>query len=167
MSITEWAGEYIEGVAKYLENLRPADFNVAPASGHNLKYIRGLGHGVTAAAYLFNETDEAGVLVRQIAVKVAASPTRDESIRHELGILTLLQNARHIVNVIDIDQSRLNRPILAIEYLQFGSLYSLQERLHETEEQVPNRLIWSFFLCCEFPFKALEPIRTYKSSIHK
>lgn len=41
-------------------------------------------------------------------------------------------------------------PIVVIEYLENGDLARLYKRLVNRDQLLPNRVIWSFFLCCEY-----------------
>ncbi|KAI8634188.1 kinase-like protein [Xylariaceae sp. FL1651] len=41
----------------------------------------------------------------------------------------------------------LQGPVLALEYLENGDMVDLLTKLHQTEARIPNRILWSMYLC--------------------
>lgn len=44
----------------------------------------------------------------------------------------------------------LSGPVLVMEYLENSDLARLHYRLNKYKADVPNRILWAFFLCCKF-----------------
>ncbi len=135
--------EHFTNAAQRLEN--PSRNHHAP-----FKFNRYLAGGEGGKAYLFNEVDKDGAILRKVVVKLAVYKEHDKNILNEAKWLSILRNARHIVDIIDADQQNLARPILVTEFLQNGPL----DRLHIDSDRVgrgiPNRILWRIFLCCEY-----------------
>lgn len=152
--------DYIQAVSAYLENpkrfLNEKWVAAARANIQNFNPYKRLfqldahmAAGASANAYIFNEIDEEGEELRQVIVKLGHSHEDDKDTQKELEILELLRESRHIVNSIDVERSGLRRPILIMEYLKHGSLYNLQRRVLHLNTAIPNRVLWSIFLCCK------------------
>lgn len=112
-------------------------------------------------ALLINERDDLGLLLRKLAVKFGNSRLDDVDLRREIGVLNQLRGSAHIVQIVaaedipvPVDSSsgnqkgkRLKRPVLVTEYLQNGTLDEFMNRVIDNGHEVPNRILWSIFLC--------------------
>ncbi|KAJ2984748.1 hypothetical protein NUW58_g5896 [Xylaria curta] len=124
---------------------------------HSFEFVRRLGVGTGAAALLFKESEceASGTEERNVAVKFAFSEYEhrneqaDDEIENERKWLTRLQGAEHIVKILshDVDRSKVSRPALVLEYVQYGSIQDLCKRLKAGNIRVPNRVLWTMFLC--------------------
>lgn len=156
----EDADDYIKSVSRYLEDpkrwLTPRYIAFLRERIHffnpNQRLFQLDSHlaaGAAAKAYIFNEINEAGIQLRQVIIKIAHDPSYDAETQKEINILDLLRRSNHIVNTINVERSGLRRPILIMEYLKNGSLYNLQRRILHADMHIPNRVLWSIFLCCK------------------
>lgn len=50
-----------------------------------------------------------------------------------------------------LGQSRIQGPAILLEYLENGTLLRFLERARGRVRAFPNRLLWSFFFCCNIP----------------
>ncbi|KAK7745731.1 RNA-splicing factor [Diatrype stigma] len=109
-------------------------------------------------ALLINERDELGLLVRRLSVKLGNSRLDDEDLKGEIKWLNKLRGSAHIVQIvaakdIPVDpgqgpRGRRNaRPVLVTEFMQNGTLDEFFNRVMDSEEEIPNRILWSIFLC--------------------
>ncbi|KAI0853045.1 kinase-like domain-containing protein [Daldinia vernicosa] len=87
----------------------------------------------------------------------------DESrptISHESHYLSILKWAKHVVNLIEPPNDPLKQQIpdipphgikegewMYLEWLENGTLSSFLDRAIEANRQLPNRMMWRFFLC--------------------
>ncbi|KAH8157089.1 hypothetical protein CIB48_g11154 [Xylaria polymorpha] len=128
------------------------------AAHHNIEFVRRLGLGTGAVALLFREPAREAPETkegRNIVVKFAFSEYEnrnkqaDEEIENERRWLTMLQGSQHIVKVLgyEVDRSKISRPVLVLEYVEYGSIQDLCKRLTAGNVGVPNRVLWSMFLC--------------------
>lgn len=85
-------------------------------------YDNYLSSGAAGTAYLFNEIDKDGNQIRQIVVKIAMLERDDDDTQTDLKFLRILRNVRHVVDLIDINQVPLRRPILIAEFLGNGTV---------------------------------------------
>ena len=52
----------------------------------------------------------------------------------------------------DLDDGRNAREFMILEFMENGDLNSLLNRSNQVSSApIPNRVLWSFFLCCECP----------------
>lgn len=108
---------------------------------------------------------------RQLVVKYAldteedATSDNDEDLRNEFRWLRRFAGAEHIIQVLpeynhlwrtrknqsgsDNKGPILSHPVIVIEYLENGTLDQLITRFGKIERRIPQRLIWSFALCCK------------------
>ncbi|KAI1748476.1 hypothetical protein F4782DRAFT_534449 [Xylaria castorea] len=124
---------------------------------HNFEFVRRLGLGSGAVALLFKEFEREapGTKKRNVVVKFAFSEYEhrnehaDDEIENELRWLTMLQGAEHIVEILghEVDRSKVSRPALVLEYVEYGSIQDLCKRMTARNIRVPNRVLWSMFLC--------------------
>ncbi|KAI2783384.1 kinase-like domain-containing protein [Daldinia loculata] len=110
---------------------------------------------------------------RRLVVKRSLKPRGEDDLRNEIEWLKTLRGAEHVVGILASrdephpttffrrDRKRLLRrrsaleeslggftgPIVVIEYLENGDLARLYKRLVNRDQLLPNRVIWSFFLC--------------------
>lgn len=103
------------------------------AAHHNIEFVRRLGLGTGAVALLFREPAREAPETkegRNIVVKFAFSEYEnrnkqaDEEIENERRWLTMLQGSQHIVKVLgyEVDRSKISRPVLVLEYVEYGSI---------------------------------------------
>ncbi|KAI2468692.1 hypothetical protein F4781DRAFT_397081 [Annulohypoxylon bovei var. microspora] len=86
---------------------------------------------------------------RKFVLKAAARGS-DEDIKNEINRLKQLQFAAHVSNTIHLGDSplvTLQVPYFLMEYLPHGSFRQFQERVTKANQILPNRMIWSIFLC--------------------
>ncbi|KAI0467655.1 kinase-like domain-containing protein [Xylaria cf. heliscus] len=124
---------------------------------HNFEFVRRLGLGSGAVALLFKEVEREapGPKTRNVVVKFAFSEYEyrnqqaDDEIENERKWLTMLQGAEHIVRVLghEVDRSKVPRPVLVLEYVEYGSIQDLCKRMTVHNVDAPNRVLWSMFLC--------------------
>ncbi len=124
---------------------------------HNFEFVRRLGVGTGAVALLFKEFERQalGIKTRNIAVKFAFSEYEhrneqaDDEIENERRWLKKLQGSEHILKILDheVDRSKVSRPALVLEYVEYGSIQSLCKRMMAHNIRAPNRVLWSMFLC--------------------
>ncbi|KAI4593896.1 hypothetical protein KJ359_008940 [Pestalotiopsis sp. 9143b] len=142
----------------------------------NWVYVRPLGDGENVVAVLVREKS-AFVPGRVMVVKRAkGGDAAKQSLQKEIEYLTKLRGSEHIVQMVasrdgtnprflsnflrmfsnatkkyDTPASLpflgLEGPVLGMEYLQNGTLTQLLNRLREKDLHLPNRVLWSFFLC--------------------
>ncbi|KAK6076690.1 hypothetical protein SCUP234_07085 [Seiridium cupressi] len=140
------------------------------------KYERFLGDGEYAVAVLVKERNPF-VPGRRMVVKRAKGLRGETSLRRETEWLTKLRGSEHIVGLLaardNTDSVRVLSnflrvlkdaryifqspaslafkgtigPIVGIEYLENGTLDMLIKRLQDRGMHLPNRVLWSFFLC--------------------
>ncbi|KAK9415686.1 putative Protein kinase domain-containing protein [Seiridium unicorne] len=140
------------------------------------KYERFLGDGEYAVAVLVKERNPF-VPGRRMVVKRAKGLRGETSLRRETDWLTKLRGSEHIVGLLaardNTDSVRVLSnflrvlkdaryifqspaslafrgtigPIVGIEYLENGTLGMLIKRLQDRGMHLPNRVLWSFFLC--------------------
>ncbi|KAI1417187.1 kinase-like domain-containing protein [Hypoxylon sp. FL1857] len=111
---------------------------------------------------------------RRLAIKRALRPQQEDDLRNEIEWLKTLRGAEHIVRVLAfLDEpepttrsrraqrtrkkdSQLNLrgsivgitgPVVVLEYLENADIARLYERLVQHDQLLPNRILWSFFLC--------------------
>ncbi|KAK8096211.1 hypothetical protein PG999_014233 [Apiospora kogelbergensis] len=87
-----------------------------------------------------------------------AMSNNDEDLSNEMYWLERLQYAEHIIQ-IDPEYSSLwddgqtgpgkllRRPVIVMEYMQHGTLYTLKKRFRNSGIRVPDRMAWYFMLC--------------------
>ncbi|KAI1090541.1 hypothetical protein F5B19DRAFT_462976 [Rostrohypoxylon terebratum] len=135
-----------------------------------LKYDSVERIGYHGGSIIFNEHNSKGRIKRKITVRFATTRRGLELLENEILCLQHLSGSEHIARVIKISDSRLNisgtgrnkdHPILATEYLPYGSLKGLRERAARARRWIPNTILWSVFLClarqnlaCMFPLRA-------------
>ncbi|KAI0451379.1 kinase-like domain-containing protein [Xylaria acuta] len=126
---------------------------------HNFEFVRRLGVGSGAVALLFKELEREAPpgtkKKRNVVVKFAFSEYEnrnkqaDDEIENELRWLTMLQGAEHIIKILgnEVDKSKVSRPALVLEYVEYGSIQDLCKRMTARNIRAPNRVLWSMFLC--------------------
>lgn len=115
------------------------------------EYIKSVGDpGAQGGAFLYHEKDGEGAFLRQLIVKYYDDPA-DLDAETELAFLTMLSGAEHIIQLIGDGQASIEPYGIALllEYVGHGDLSNLIHRVKGGDVQIPNRLLWSFFLCCE------------------
>ncbi|KAI0881488.1 uncharacterized protein GGS22DRAFT_196436 [Annulohypoxylon maeteangense] len=86
---------------------------------------------------------------RKFVLKAAANCT-DASIRAESAWVNRLEYAAHVSNPIHLSNTpllHLGAPYFIAEYLPHGTLVRFQERAIKAKLPLPNRILWSIFLC--------------------
>ncbi|CAJ2500249.1 Uu.00g031020.m01.CDS01 [Anthostomella pinea] len=108
---------------------------------------------------------------RRLAVKRALSKESESDLRREITWMTRLGGAAHIARVLGTrnvtggnmtntrrglaqlfrTRSRfligIEGPVLALEYLENGSLAGMYKRMCRAKTVLPNRILWSFWVC--------------------
>ncbi|KAI1457018.1 hypothetical protein F4805DRAFT_204046 [Annulohypoxylon moriforme] len=105
---------------------------------------------------------------RRIAIKRSVDSKRDDDLRNEITWLKTLRGSEHIVRILGsrddsppltpargarrIPSTRdplegITRPIVVLEYLENADVGRLYNRLVKHDQLLPNRILWSFFLC--------------------
>ncbi|KAI1423340.1 kinase-like domain-containing protein [Xylaria sp. FL1777] len=130
------------------------------------EYERTLGHGSFGLVVLLSQKGRGSAGFRMV-VKVALQYGKNE-LREEIDWLEKVNGAMHIARLIassDPDFPNLNNnrfppmswvfdtlagiqgPIVAMEYIDGGNLLALFYRMEEAGVHMPNRILWSIFLC--------------------
>ena len=107
-----------------------------------------------------------------------AMSNNDEDLSNEMYWLERLQYAEHIIQ-IDPEYSSLwddgqtgpgkllRRPVIVMEYMQHGTLYTLKKRFRNSGIRVPDRMAWYFMLCCKWFLLVIVPtIPARKGAMH-
>ncbi|KAI0095741.1 hypothetical protein F4776DRAFT_669652 [Hypoxylon sp. NC0597] len=115
--------------------------------------LQGIQRGVVGVdrgfAFIVKEkiTDKDGnVTEKKFVVKIGD----EEEIEGEVEMLQTLSWALHIVNQYHVDNNPLEafkKPFLMVEFLENGTLGQFLRRAKATGEVLPNRVLWSIFLC--------------------
>ncbi|KAI1459629.1 hypothetical protein F4805DRAFT_419711 [Annulohypoxylon moriforme] len=104
----------------------------------------------------FTEYDKKDKVVRKMTIKYASTREGVNWLDNEILCLQHLSGNEHVVRTIAIKDARINLagtgrdrsyPILALEYLPFGSLLQLRKRATDGRRLIPNRVLWRVFLC--------------------
>ncbi|KAI0885992.1 uncharacterized protein GGS22DRAFT_199410 [Annulohypoxylon maeteangense] len=111
------------------------------------------GIGRHGGALIFAQIDENRCPVRRIIVKYSIDATNDEDLINEAFWLEKLRGAEHIGQMIPLANANVNisgtgkRPTLALEYIENGTMSTFLERYGAENVWIPNRMLWSIFLC--------------------
>ncbi|KAI5925938.1 kinase-like domain-containing protein [Camillea tinctor] len=127
-------------------------------TAHGLEYVRPLGKGSAAGALLFNDLEKQTPnkrVLRRVVVKYAfaeyenRNKMADDEIRNEFRWLRKLGGPEHIVQLItcEVDEEQIPRPALVLEFLEGGDVGQLCLKLRRAKRDMPNRVLWSIFLC--------------------
>ncbi|KAK5624872.1 hypothetical protein RRF57_000588 [Xylaria bambusicola] len=148
------------------------------------KFEKRLGFGAFGFTALLRRKLSSGQPVQRMALKfvVGTSQSRMDVLKDEIDMLKRVNGDSHIVSILasctDITQPEGNRrfsdnnlqteasgvfegfvglvgPAVALEYLEYGDIMGLMNRIRQTERNVPNRVLWSLFYCCMY-FKQAE-----------
>ncbi|RYP90730.1 hypothetical protein DL770_003125 [Monosporascus sp. CRB-9-2] len=140
---------------------RVADF----FTDERYSFVKELPSGVQGGAIVISERDELGLQLRKLVVKFGNSRIDDEDLRSDIGWLSMLKGAPHIVQVVTAINIRPHpkntqirrRPILVTEYVSNGTLGDMMKRVEESDRDtaVPNRILWFIFLCLARSITAL------------
>ncbi|KAI0448864.1 kinase-like domain-containing protein, partial [Xylaria acuta] len=117
------------------------------------RFVNKLPSGATGNCVCFEETHPQTQNTRKIVLKY---PNDDDdrtidAVKNEIGWLRVLRNASHIVNTISIQNGPnaglkgLDSVFIILEYMENGTLRQFIQRSEDT--YVPNRILWSLFLC--------------------
>ncbi|TRX94052.1 hypothetical protein FHL15_005130 [Xylaria flabelliformis] len=112
------------------------------------EYEKLLGNGAFGLAVLLRQKGENGPHRHRMAVKFALGSAADE-LRSEISWLKPDQE----VSSGFIDQTAfrslagIQGPVLALEYIENGDLLSLFRRMFKDDVHLPNRMLWSLYLC--------------------
>ncbi|KAI1733832.1 kinase-like domain-containing protein [Xylaria scruposa] len=132
------------------------------------EYEKLLGNGSFGLAVLLRRKGGDGPHRHRMAVKVALNSAAEE-LRSEISWLKKLHGAKHIVQILAscdnlsqpdpeassgfIDQTAFSSlagiqgPVLALEYIENGDMLSLFQRMFDDDVHLPNRMLWSLYLC--------------------
>ncbi|KAI1422057.1 hypothetical protein F5Y12DRAFT_800187 [Xylaria sp. FL1777] len=138
------------------------------------EYEKTLGHGGYGLAILLRQKAEFGPHRHRIALKVAFPNVANE-LRNEIKWLKHLHGSKHIVRILascdkpsrqDWDKepqiqeqqpvppqtafnslAQLEGPVVALEYIENGDLLTFFRRMTVDDVHMPNRMLWSLFLC--------------------
>ncbi|KAI0195574.1 kinase-like domain-containing protein [Xylaria flabelliformis] len=132
------------------------------------EYEKLLGNGAYGLAVLLRQKGENGPRRHRMAVKFALESGAKE-LQSEISWLKRLNGAKHIVQILAscdnlvqpdqevssgfIDQTAfrslagIQGPVLALEYIENGDMLALFKRMFKDDVHLPNRLLWSLYLC--------------------
>ncbi|OTA68462.1 hypothetical protein K449DRAFT_429316 [Hypoxylon sp. EC38] len=112
------------------------------------------GIGFHGGSLIFAERDNNGNVVRNLNIKYAADTLGLARIDTEAVCLVNLRGASHFQQIISLPETTVNvagtgnkYPIIALEYLQFGSLALLRERVSTEGFYIPSKVLWLVFRC--------------------
>ncbi|KAI1073833.1 hypothetical protein F5B20DRAFT_574518 [Whalleya microplaca] len=120
-----------------------------------------LGDGEYAVAVLVRKRSRTTNDHRMV-LKKAKGRDSENQLKNEISWLKRLRGAEHIVRMLAAHDGTmstsagsvsgsalqgLTNPIMAMQYLENGSFSRLMERLRQKNMHLPNRILWSFFLC--------------------
>lgn len=121
-----------------------------------------IGNGFNGGAMLFSQHDSDGVFQRKLIVKFAMDEWVDGHLLKEAMLLSQLQFSKHIVNIVHLEKPEGHeleddggkrkspgRAIMVLEFLSNGDLDTLMLRFKAKNRRVPQRIVWSVFLCRE------------------
>lgn len=133
---------------------------VALQTQPRFEFVKRVGReGTQGGALLFHERQDDGTFLRQIVAKYYIVEEEDwdeeddefanaDAIR-EFDVLTKLRGAEHIVQLLGPGRVRLGERIgLLVEFVGHGDLGTVLDRFAQSHQPIPNRLLWSLFLCC-------------------
>ncbi|KAK8089981.1 hypothetical protein PG997_004942 [Apiospora hydei] len=155
-------------------------------TNEGLQFRKVIAQGNHGGAVLFAQW-----LPRQLVTKYAldtqedATSDNDADLRNEFGWLRRFRGAEHIIQVLpeynhlwrtnnDNNQGRgndvgtgpvLSHPVIVMEYLENGTLDQLINRFGRIERRFPQRLLWSFALCCEFSYSRAVAAISYPAQL--
>ncbi|KAH9884577.1 kinase-like domain-containing protein [Xylariomycetidae sp. FL2044] len=139
--------------------------------------VKTLGAGAFGMAFLVRELDLDGRIIRSLVAKRALGTQANEQLRREIRWLKVFRGAFHIVQLVYSSDSmvptsvsqirafgrkvlglppksgwkemgrRMAGPTAVLEYLPNGTLLGLVMKAKDTHRTLPNRMLWSFFLC--------------------
>ncbi|KAI1321895.1 hypothetical protein F5Y16DRAFT_405035 [Xylariaceae sp. FL0255] len=110
-------------------------------SAHQYTFLRKIGSGVNAQGLLFQTTSgEKRVVKFAYSAKLNKSDEADPQILNERDVLARLGHSEHIVQLIgeNIDESKIPRPALVVEYLNNGTLKEFCQKIDAIKKPVPN-----------------------------
>ncbi|KAI1078260.1 kinase-like domain-containing protein [Whalleya microplaca] len=130
--------------------------------------------GPGASGLVFRVVEKlSGNTYRRLAIKRALRVQKEDDLRNEIARLTSLRGAEHIVRMVACRDepeppsllTRVRRrllrrrlvlqdslaglygPVFMMEYMENGDVGTLYRKLRQHNELLPNRVLWSFFLC--------------------
>ncbi|KAI1141033.1 kinase-like domain-containing protein [Hypoxylon sp. FL0543] len=136
-------------------------------------FERFLGRGAFGITFRLIERLSANK-TRRLAVKRSLTPQREAELQNEIDWLKTLRGAEHIVRILATrdepesiamtGRARRRRtmntrpgledsleglagPVVVLEYLENADIAQLYMRLVQHDQLLPNRILWSFFLC--------------------
>ncbi|KAJ3572189.1 hypothetical protein NPX13_g5132 [Xylaria arbuscula] len=118
------------------------------ATGHTVCYQQRFTGGGTRRIVLKYTNDDDDIVIR--------------AIENERKWLYVLRTAQHVVNLLYIfrgplpDGTGIENAFMILEYLENGSLAQFAERTGR--EAIPNRILWSIFLCFLFARMTEDPV---------
>ncbi|KAI1092778.1 hypothetical protein F5B19DRAFT_492002 [Rostrohypoxylon terebratum] len=121
-------------------------------SDPTLIYRGVIGMGYSGAALLFLRVDNHRRPVEKIVVKYSLFPLADAPLRNEAFWLTELQGAEHISQRIemantDVNTTGIQRPTLALKYIENGTMVTFIKRYKKDHSSLPNRFLWRLLAC--------------------
>ncbi len=129
-------------------------------SSPRFEFVRRVGDdGAQGGALLYIERQDGGTFLRQLIVKYYDTDG-DNDADDEFNVLTQLRGSEHIVQLLGPGRAELGgRIALFMEYVAHGELETVLDRFSQRRQSIPNRTLWSIFLCCVW-FSPLEnPLR--------
>ncbi|KAI1746968.1 kinase-like domain-containing protein [Xylaria castorea] len=139
----------------------------------SFQYEQAIGSGMFGVAYSVMEK-RLGRRARRLVVKRAQTELAENELRDEIRMMTKLNGSAHIAAVIaakdDHENTQLRPgivgrlvskitsrekdmlvglpgPTLVLEHLENGTVHNLMGALGRKTRTLPNRVLWSFFLC--------------------
>lgn len=82
---------------------------------------------------------------------VSGGSINDEAANGEFDALNELRGAKHIIQLLNPGKAVLGKRLaLFMEYVGHGDLGSALDKFTKRRQRIPNRILWSLFLCCEY-----------------
>ncbi|KAI1761583.1 kinase-like protein [Hypoxylon sp. FL1150] len=117
------------------------------------RFIKLIGNGMNGATFHMRLNDPKVPNITDFIVKRAFEEDNAiEQLGEEKNFLRRLRGNKHIVESLDIPNNPLSAHIdeeswMIQEYIPRGDLYTFMQRVREQRPKLPQRLLWSLFLC--------------------
>ncbi|KAI1414989.1 hypothetical protein F5Y13DRAFT_187678 [Hypoxylon sp. FL1857] len=119
-----------------------------------LKFVAVEGIGYHGGSLIFSQRDSNGKEIRKINVKYARDRQAAQLLANEALCLSDLRGSSHFPQLISLPQTTIRigasdreYPIIALEYIPYGSLADLRARVSAHGFRIPNNILWHVFRC--------------------